>query len=712
MAIQRIERYGKFQPSPIDESRVRRMEQLAGLAGGIAQTARAFGEARAEEEAPEKARKAVEEAVETGQELPVGRGYGADAFNREAVSAYLSTIDLDVKNKLNDLAETNKDNPENFVNDANGYLDGLTKSVPKEYKEQIFSSVQERIKRTANTVTDNFLVRARQTNQNAITDSINQGIRDLGVLAQNNDPSLQSEKELVFLAMDALAESNPVYATKLTEEKRNVEKSIYSNSIAGRLNDIAKNQSPKEAYEELIKIEEQRPDTFSVEEWPEFIGRQQDKIRKTESLINSAQKVITAEEQEFFDGYITGVSLGINQSYEDTARAMEIAKTDKQIDQLNEAIELGRYSESDYQTRLNLYQTAISRPETTGLAVKMQKQEKRIQTQLSNDAYGFAVRQEVADDIPIDLLNPTSEQIDARRNQANIASEFYQRPIPPLNDSEINFLVNTWPKLTPEEQATLANAYGPQSFIWSKFSDKNAGVYAQGAANPNPETRQLIFDGQAKIDSKAIEFVQGAETEINSRLINYLGMDTVPDQDFVDFRAAALAVYASKAGQDKINLRDLNFELLDQSFAQVIGDVPTIREFKTILPFGINEDDFEDYFDNMTEEELQRISPVKRDETEIENILDLINNDENRIKAISDNQYVIVVGDTEQTPQTLMANNQPITFTINQNVLDSFFGRQAEITNEKQAREFAKRQEQQRIINERSQGGLITTVGL
>ena len=712
MAIQRIERYGKFQPSPIDESRVRRMEQLAGLAGGIAQTARAFGEARAAEEAPEKARKAVEEAVETGQELPVGRGYGADAFNREAVSAYLSTIDLDVKNKLNDLAETNKDNPENFVNDANGYLDGLTKSVPKEYKEQIFSSVQERIKRTANTVTDNFLVRAKQTNQNAITDSINQGIRDLGVLAQNNDPSLQSEKELVFLAMDALAESNPVYATKLTEEKRNVEKSIYSNSIAGRLNDIAKNQSPKEAYEELIKIEEQRPDTFSVEEWPEFIGRQQDKIRKTESLINSAQKVITAEEQEFFDGYITGVSLGINQSYEDTARAMEIAKTDKQIDQLNEAIELGRYSESDAQTRLNLYQTAISRPETTGLAVKMQKQEKRIQTQLSNDAYGFAVRQEVADDIPIDLLNPTSEQIDARRNQANIASEFYQRPIPPLNDSEINFLVNTWPKLTPEEQATLANAYGPQSFIWSKFSDKNAGVYAQGAANPNPETRQLIFDGQAKIDSKAIEFVQGAETEINSRLINYLGMDTVPDQDFIDFRSAALAVYASKAGQGKINLRDLNFELLDQSFAQVIGDVPTIREFKTILPFGINEDDFEDYFDNMTEEELQRISPVKRDETEIKNILDLINNDENRIKAISDNQYVIVVGDTEQTPQTLMVNNQQITFTINQNVLDSFFGRQAEITNEKQAREFAKRQEQQRIINERSQGGLITTVGL
>jgi hypothetical protein len=36
MAIQKIERYGKFTPSPIDESRARKMQQLAGtLAGAV-----------------------------------------------------------------------------------------------------------------------------------------------------------------------------------------------------------------------------------------------------------------------------------------------------------------------------------------------------------------------------------------------------------------------------------------------------------------------------------------------------------------------------------------------------------------------------------------------------------------------------------------------------------------------------------------------------
>ena len=50
---------------------------------------RIIGEEIATREAPEKARKAVEEAVETGQELPVGRGYGADAFNRSSKCIFI-----------------------------------------------------------------------------------------------------------------------------------------------------------------------------------------------------------------------------------------------------------------------------------------------------------------------------------------------------------------------------------------------------------------------------------------------------------------------------------------------------------------------------------------------------------------------------------------------------------------------------------------------
>ena len=133
MAIQRIERYGKFQPSPIDESRVRRMEQLAGLAGGIAQTARAFGEARAAEEAPEKAQAAVEEAIktdpETGEvtfgELPEGRGYGKEVFNQAALKAYDAKANVAKTQKFIDLVNDNKDDPQAFLEQANEYTNAF-----------------------------------------------------------------------------------------------------------------------------------------------------------------------------------------------------------------------------------------------------------------------------------------------------------------------------------------------------------------------------------------------------------------------------------------------------------------------------------------------------------------------------------------------------------------------------------------------------------
>ena len=76
MAIQRIERYGKFQPSPIDESRARRMQQLAGFASAVSATARALGEAEAAEEAPEKAQAADEDDDLSAEEKTFKQRYG------------------------------------------------------------------------------------------------------------------------------------------------------------------------------------------------------------------------------------------------------------------------------------------------------------------------------------------------------------------------------------------------------------------------------------------------------------------------------------------------------------------------------------------------------------------------------------------------------------------------------------------------------------
>ena len=147
MAIQRIERYGQFRPSPINESRVRRMEQLAGFAGGIAQTARAFGEARAAEKAPEKAQAAVQEAIkidpETGQisfgELQKAKGYGAEYTNKLALENYTNQFQLYLGEnftKFEAEARLSETPVKTFDDNVNSFLQGVQQVTPFDINTQ------------------------------------------------------------------------------------------------------------------------------------------------------------------------------------------------------------------------------------------------------------------------------------------------------------------------------------------------------------------------------------------------------------------------------------------------------------------------------------------------------------------------------------------------------------------------------------------------
>ena len=206
MAIQRIERYGKFQPSPIDESRVRRMEQLAGLAGGIAQTARAFGEARAAEEAPEKAQAAVEEAIqtdpETGEvtfgELPEAKGYGASATNKIALTLYNSSKEIYLDEQLNKFEAEHPNDLQSFTEKSQALLQELTSTsslssktlLNKEYITK-FKSATKRIQATI----DKEVKEAGQATYAVLLNNLQ---TDLTQAYESNDAEAQQEISVNF----------------------------------------------------------------------------------------------------------------------------------------------------------------------------------------------------------------------------------------------------------------------------------------------------------------------------------------------------------------------------------------------------------------------------------------------------------------------------------------------------------------------------------
>ena len=51
MAIKRIDYYGRFEPTPVDESTARRFQALAGLANTVSETAIRIGERALEKRA-------------------------------------------------------------------------------------------------------------------------------------------------------------------------------------------------------------------------------------------------------------------------------------------------------------------------------------------------------------------------------------------------------------------------------------------------------------------------------------------------------------------------------------------------------------------------------------------------------------------------------------------------------------------------------------
>ena len=93
MAQKPIMRYGQFTPTGVDQSAAQQMRALAGLGETVARAGIKIGEAAATARAPEKAKKAIDEATTvdpvTGEvtrekiKMKSGLGWGDAAYNEQ-----------------------------------------------------------------------------------------------------------------------------------------------------------------------------------------------------------------------------------------------------------------------------------------------------------------------------------------------------------------------------------------------------------------------------------------------------------------------------------------------------------------------------------------------------------------------------------------------------------------------------------------------------
>lgn len=202
MAIQKIERYGKFTPSPIDESRARKMQQLAGFASAVSATARAFGEAKATEEAPEKAQAAVEEAIQTDPEtgkvtfakLEEAKGYGASATNQIALTIYDSSKEIYLDQQLDKFEEEHPNDLQLFTEKSQALYNELIQNASPESQARLAKEYSARFRTSAKSIQKTVDNEVKEAGKASYVILLDQYTKAITKAYQEND--VEAEKTL------------------------------------------------------------------------------------------------------------------------------------------------------------------------------------------------------------------------------------------------------------------------------------------------------------------------------------------------------------------------------------------------------------------------------------------------------------------------------------------------------------------------------------
>jgi hypothetical protein len=653
MAIKPIQRFGKFTPTGVDRSGEIRMRALAGLGEKVFDITRDVYKTKREEEAVGEAIEAAEKARKvdpaTGEvtyedvEKRSALKFGASVYNQTLIQAMSSQRDSDSRIRIAELAETYKDDPTGFQNEAQAYKKGLLEASPDEMRISIDADLSERIFAQQQKINTAHNTKVKSDSIAKHTSNIEQGATEaLRHARLGDETALNSEIASVHKSMDARALIDESFDAEYAKNKLAL--AVNRQKESAKLDKLF-DEDPNKARAYLDDLRGNIPKGEDPDSWDTFTASEQAELNRRASNKKAQETVNTQADKEFVDGVVASISMGKDVDAKDLDKAYEIAKGTDAEKNLKDAVEVSNFVKQDYTTRNGIKKQA----EEAGiggaeLLEKLNVAEANMARALDNDPMGTAFSQGAGgiEKSEFNVLQPTPEALAERKNQAKLASLHYYGkenvPFSILTKAEKDTLVAGFVEMTPMEQEALASVYGADSAIWGLFSDDDEGVYAQGATHPNKSVRLGIFDGIQALEEGTIRFLPTDKDTSKDTFYDYIGQDTVPDEDAKDLLEASMAYYASIVPQGSA----YDSDAFENAVRAVVGNVGVVRGEKTLIGGNITEDQLELYFDEMTVDELRTLLPNKTD-AQLANDLDLITG-EARVKQVAGNKYIIDLG--------------------------------------------------------------------
>jgi hypothetical protein len=605
MAQKRIDYYGRFTPTGVDTSQAKRLQALSGLAEQVGDIAFEVGGRIQKKKAIEDASAEALAAAEEGRSPEIKEGLLSaisiydQSFNQTVENAYINEVTSDIRSAVDRMNVESDGDFEQFSQNANKYFQGLSQNVDERFQPMLRSVYDEAFERNGVRVAELGRKRARAVAVDTTTSGIDNKLLQISTESQEGEVAYAEQLGIeVVSSAQALADAGDVKPSYVEGVKKSVEQSLATGAIMREVRQSMDANDFGTAYGLIAGAE--RPDQFEASEWDAWKAATAQTVSRQKSIFDASTKAADDALKEQVGQAATAVSLGIQVDpgeMKELAAAVAGTEYDDEFQLVEEAGSFALMSASQRSAVLTQVEAVgLDEVERAEILIKTQS---GINTQLNKDPMGFAIKQGIVSDAPLDMSNPQS-WID-RVSEAKKASIHYGRDIPAMTDAEADAFSDSLEEMTVAEKMSMAQSLNQDPAVWNTISKVGDPLFAMiGATNDMTvqktalKGQEMVAQGQAKLPSFQ-NYIGVAD--------DYLG----PAGEVYQTENRGLVIQAALNHYAKSNPDPSIFDggAFEDSLASITGGIGTFNKGKYQLPRDVTESQFERMLDRVNEDWLE-----------------------------------------------------------------------------------------------------------
>lgn len=288
---------------------------------------------------------------------------GSKAYNEGLRASYVSSIDRDNRQEIARIVAENPSDLSTFNDTVESYRKATLASVDPTARQVVSDSMDSLISANRIRVQTSEIEKNHRQSDIETSLHIETATSDALAFARNGDDISAGESALAaFATIDARVDAEFITGDEAAVQKREIEKGLIEEGLAGGLIRVFDDESPKAAYDALDDLSDKVPKGFSPDEWNSFIAKSQSELnrklaRQERNLKASAKEF--KKELEF--GFIEQRLAGDDSQIIDPKMADQYYIERVQPNLEGMSLEQKQASQAEYMDRLKVIPNTIKR---------------------------------------------------------------------------------------------------------------------------------------------------------------------------------------------------------------------------------------------------------------------------------------------------------------------------------------------------------------